>query len=51
MIHYLDGYPEGEAVGGRLQRQFTEADTFYYFSREVPAGYTGDFLGVIIVTP
>jgi hypothetical protein len=47
----LEGYPSGEAIGGRLQRQFTEPDTFYYFSREVPDGFTGDFLGVIIVTP
>ncbi|MDZ4804406.1 MAG: hypothetical protein SGI90_06065 [Candidatus Eisenbacteria bacterium] len=47
----LDGYPDGEAFGGRHQRQFTEADTFYYFSRDVPPGYTGAFLGTIIVTP
>jgi plastocyanin len=47
----LAGYPPGEAIGGRLQRQFTEPDTFYYFSREVPDGFTGDFLGVIIVEP
>ena len=47
----LAGYPNGEAIGGRLQRQFTEPDTFYYFSREVLAGYTGAFLGTIIVTP
>lgn len=47
----LAGYPDGEATGGRLQRQFTDPDTFYYFSREVPAGYTGAFLGTIIVTP
>lgn len=47
----LDGYPSGEAIGGRFLRQFTEPDTIYYFSRKVPDGYTGDFLGVLIVTP
>ena len=46
----LDGYPSGEAIGGRLQLQFTEPDTFYYFSRNVPPGYEGAFLGTIIVT-
>lgn len=46
----LDGYPSGEAIGGRYQLQFTEPDTFYYFSREVPPGYEGAFLGTIIVT-
>ena len=47
----LEGYPNGEAIGGRHQRQFTEVDTFYYFSRDVPPGYTGAFDGTIIVTP
>jgi hypothetical protein len=47
----LDGYPSGEAIGGRFLRQFTEPDTIYYFSRKVPDGFTGDFLGVLIVTP
>jgi plastocyanin len=45
----LDGYPPGDAIGGRYTRQFTEPDTIYYFSRKVPNGYSGDFLGVLIV--
>lgn len=45
----LEGYPSGEAIGGRFVRQFTEPDTIYYFSRKVPDGFTGDFLGVLIV--